>query len=96
MTCPHYSSARSDRISNDEDDKGCLWRMVLVIVVVSISAIANLTGAAVPVSTVAIAILAGLFLLAGIIWLIFGGVNLVDKLRNRITTKHMKADKTKK
>ena len=39
--CPHYSGARHCAILDDKDDVGCIWRMVLIIVIAIIVIIVN-------------------------------------------------------
>ena len=94
--CPHYSGARHCAILDDKDDVGCIWRMVLIIVIAIIVIIVNLSGVKVTFAGVASAVLGGLFVLLAIIWLICWGSDSIGKLLKRVKTKkNMKTDKTK-
>lgn len=98
--CPHYSGARHCAILDDKDDVGCIWRMVLIIVIAIIVIIVNLSGVKVTFAGVASAVLGGLFVLMGIIWLIYWGSYSIGKLLKRVKTKkdmkkeQKKTDKT--
>ena len=93
--CPHYQGVRDDYVS-DDGDSGCLWRMILLIAVVCISAIANQSGVDPPFSIVFIAVSGGLLVLAAIIWLMVRGGKLMNKRRICIKTrKHMKEENNK-
>lgn len=85
--CPHYSGARHCAILDDKDDVGCIWRMVLLILIAIIVIIVNLSGVKVTFAGVASAILGGVFVLLGITWLIFWGADSIGKLIKRIKTK---------
>lgn len=94
--CPHYRGARRSAILDAKDDVGCIWRMVLIIVVAVIVIIVNLSGVKVSFAGVASAIFGGVFVLLGIIWLIFWGSDSIGKLLIRIKTKkNMKKEQMK-
>lgn len=98
--CPHYRGTKHCAILDDKDDVGCIWRMVLIIVIAVIVIIVNLSGVKVSFAGVASAVLGGLFVLLVIIWLIFWGSNSIGKLVKLLKTKknmkkeQMKTDKT--
>lgn len=94
--CLQYVETRRNFILDDGDDMGCICRMVLIIVIFCICVIVNLSGSSVSVSSIVIAFFVGLFVLAGIVWLINKGTGWVSKLWNRTkSNKQMKMDKTK-